>query len=57
VQYFEQQDELTFALRALLQDAQLRSHWAGLARARATHLTWSHAFDAARELISPAVTA
>jgi glycosyltransferase involved in cell wall biosynthesis len=57
VQYFEQQDELTGALRDLLQDAHLRSHWAGLARARATHLTWTHVFDAAREFISPAVTA
>ncbi len=54
VQFFEKQDELTGALRSLIQDAQLRLHWGTLARARAEHLTWSRTFEGARDLISPA---
>ena len=55
VQFFERRSELTEVLRALLPDAQLRSHCGTLARARAEQLTWSHTFGQARDLISPGV--
>jgi glycosyltransferase involved in cell wall biosynthesis len=54
VQFFDKQEGLTSALRALLQDAQLRSHWGGLARVRAEQLTWSRTFEGVRDLLSPA---
>ena len=54
VQFFEKQEELAGALRSLIQDAELRRHWGGLARARAEQLPWSRTFEGARAVISPA---
>jgi glycosyltransferase involved in cell wall biosynthesis len=53
LQYFDQREGLTGALRALIEDSQLRSHWGALARARAEQLPWSRTFEAARKHISP----
>ncbi len=53
LQYFEQPAGLTGALRALIHDSQLRSHWGALARARAEQLTWSRTFQGVSGLVSP----